>query len=196
MEMSKAIEFLENAYDVLNLKYFNGELPKVVIVSMSNPKEYGHYSLYDAWATEDMAYREISISAETLNRKIENTIATLLHEMTHHYNAMNNIKDCSRNGTYHSKKFKEQAELRGLIIEYDPKIGWSKTTPSPELIEFIQEQGWRDVDLSRAMSGSKMKKPSSTRKYICPICGCSVRATKDVLIACVPCSEIMVLEEK
>jgi len=33
----------------------------------------------------------------------------------------------------------------------------------------------------------QVKKPSSTRKYVCPKCGLSVRATKAVRIACVDC---------
>ena len=37
---------------------------------------------------------------------------------------------------------------------------------------------------------------SSSRKYICPCCGNSVRATKCVHIACMDCREEMVLAEK
>ena len=36
-------------------------------------------------------------------------------------------------------------------------------------------------------------KTSSTRKYICPCCGNSVRATKMVNISCLDCSQLMVL---
>lgn len=35
------------------------------------------------------------------------------------------------------------------------------------------------------------KKPSSTRKYQCPKCGNSIRATKDVNILCMDCNEQM-----
>lgn len=37
------------------------------------------------------------------------------------------------------------------------------------------------------------KRPSSTRKYICPCCHNSVRATKDVHIICADCAEMMQL---
>ena len=97
-----------------------------------------------------------------------------------------------------------QAEKRGLIIGYDKKIGHSPTAPSPELIDFIKEQGWSDIDLSRNSedllsfggSSGRTTKPSSTRKYICPCCHNSVRATKFVNIACLDCDEVMVIEEK
>lgn len=40
------------------------------------------------------------------------------------------------------------------------------------------------------------KKKSSTRKYICTQCKCSVRATKEVNIACLDCNVKMIVEEK
>lgn len=53
--------------------------------------------------------------------------------------------------------------------------------------------------IARGLSGSedqeKVKKRSSTRKYICPQCGLSVRATKVVKIACIDCNNIQMIEE-
>ena len=40
--------------------------------------------------------------------------------------------------------------------------------------------------------GGKPPRTSSTRKYICPCCGMSVRATRTVRIACIDCDEQMV----
>lgn len=131
--------------------------------------------------------------------------------MVHIYHLMNNIQDCSRGGTYHNRKFKEKAESVGLIISKDPRIGWSLTEPSEELIEYIISQGWTDILINRQesiriggvsggssgdSSGNKPpKKPSSTRKYICPCCGNSVRATKEINIICGDCMKQMVKEE-
>ena len=86
------------------------------------------------------------------------------------------------------------------MIEYDKKIGYSITHPSPELIEFIKEQGWQRVDLARqgqlSFSGGNGRTKSNVRKYQCPKCGCSVRATKSVNIACLDCDCPMELVEK
>lgn len=195
MKISEVTAFLEGAYDVLNQEYFEGNLPRVVITIQSSPKAFGHYVPWDVWQEQEVGYREINLGAETLNRPIENTIATLIHEMVHHYCAMAGIKETSRGGTYHNKRFKEQAELRGLIIDYDSKIGYSITTPSKSLIEFIEEQGWMGIDLSRAsLQGKPKGKRGNVRKYLCPSCGCSVRATKEVNIACMDCSELMLLQ--
>ena len=206
MKISEITSFLENAFDILNEKYFDNELPKIVVTVQSSPRGVlGHFTPWNSWKEEDIGYKEINISAENLDRPIENVIATLIHEMVHFYCNINGIKDTSRNGYYHnSKGFKVQAEKRGLIIGYDKKIGHSPTTPSPELIEFIKEQGWSDIDLSRNSEdllsfgggSGRTTKPSSTRKYICPCCHNSVRATKFVNIACLDCDEVMVIEEK
>ena len=44
-------------------------------------------------------------------------------------------------------------------------------------------------------SGSRTKKPSSTRKYICPKCGNSCRATKTINIICGDCMDKMIVAE-
>ena len=204
MKISEITEFLESAFDILNDKYFSGELPKVVITVQSSPRTYGHYTKYNAWSDSEKGFREINLSAENLDRSVFLTISTLTHEMVHHYCDLKGIKDCSRNGTYHNKRFKEQAEQRGLIIEYDSKIGYSITSPSEELIDFVNEMGWGDIDLSRngtdlisgGGSSGRTTKPSSTRKYICPCCGNSCRATKNINIGCLDCSVVMVLAEE
>ena len=200
MKISEATAFLEQAYIVLNNQYFGGQLPPVVITVQSSPKAYGHYTTWDAWHTDTDGYREINLGAETLNQPIENLIAVMVHEMTHHYCAVNGIKDTSRGGTYHNKKFKEVAEGTGAVtIGYDPRIGHSPTTPTPALIAFIEEQGWKGVDLSRNTPEKATRgRNNGVRKYVCPECGCSVRATKVVHIACMSHDSPieMVVEEK
>ena len=199
MQISEATAFLENAYIVLNNQYFGGQLPPVVITVQSSPKAYGHYTTWDAWHTDTDGYREINLGAETLNQPIENLIAVMVHEMTHHYCAVNGIKDTSRGGTYHnSQGFKRVAEGTGAVtIGYDPRIGHSPTTPTPALIAFIEEQGWKGVDLSRNTPERATRgRNNGVRKYVCPDCGCSVRATKAVNIGCLDCGTVMVIEEK
>lgn len=200
MKISEATAFLEQAYIVLNNQYFGGQLPPVVITVQSSPKAYGHYTTWDAWHTDTDGYREINLGAETLNREVSEVLATLIHEICHHYCAVNGIKDTSRGGTYHNKKFKEVAESTGAVtIGYDPRIGHSPTTPTPALIAFVEEQGWKGVDLSRNTPERATRgRTNGVRKMVCPECGCSVRATKEVHIACMSHDSPieMVVEEK
>ena len=199
MKISEITEFLEQAYNALNQHFFSGELPPVIITVQSSPRAYGHYTPWDSWREQEQGYREINLGAESLDRPIQNVVATLLHEMVHHYNDLHQIKDCSRGGTYHNKRFKEQAEAHGLIIDYDSRIGYSVTSPSPALIDFIEVQGWQGVNLARqgtGVTGGKGGRVSSVRKYKCPVCGCSIRATKAVNVGCLDCAVTMELEEK
>lgn len=215
VKYSRLCGYLEKIYRQLNADFFNNELEEPVITVMSTKGAYGHVTCGKVWTTGDTHRYELNIGAGTLYRPIENTIATLLHEMVHIYHLQNNIQDCSRGNTYHNKKFKEKAESVGLIISYDKRIGWSITEPSDDLILYICERGWQELNLSRSdgipfsfgggtggKSGTSgtgtdtdepqpMKKPSSTRKYICPTCSQSVRATKDTLIICGYCTELM-----
>lgn len=196
MTISQATKFLEDAFDALNKEYFESTLTRPIITIQTSPKAYGHFTSSEVWkdGQRKKSFHEINISAEALDRPIANTIATLIHEMVHYWCNENSIQDTSRGGTYHNRRFKEEAERRGLIIDYDPKIGWSITQPSKALRSFCTAQHWRNK-LTIARTGTfggkdpAPKKPSSTRKYVCPCCGLSVRATRDVDIICADCNE-------
>ena len=96
-------EVLEYGFEVLNRVYFDGELPPIVITIMSSPRTNGHYTVNEVWRSEEEYLHEINISAEHLNRPIENIMATLCHEMVHYYCALHGIQDTSQGGRYHNK---------------------------------------------------------------------------------------------
>lgn len=205
--------YLNKIFDLLNHEYFENALSRPTITIQSTPRAYGHFSLRDdTWVSKIGGTHEINIGAGTLARPIEEVVATLLHEMVHYYNYENGIQDCSRGNTYHNKRFKQEAERRGLIITHSDKYGWSHTEPSEELLDFVIENRLTDILLNRneftgfqiggtgthsggtALGGTQGRTPrtSSTRKYLCPCCGMSVRATRTVRIACIDCQEQMV----
>lgn len=209
---SRISGYLEKMYRELNNDFFGGELEEVFITIQPTPMAYGHVTCSKVWKTGDTHKYELNIGASTMDRPIEHVVATLLHEMVHIYHLQHGIQDCSRGNTYHNKKFKEKAESVGLIISHDKTYGWTITEPSDDLILYICEKGWIDImsgrndglrivppssgDSGRIIPPSgtpKTKKPSSTRKYACPCCGISVRATKEVRIVCADCSELMIL---
>lgn len=207
---NRAAAYLNMIFDLLNARYFEGALSRPIITIQSTPKAYGHYTLYDAWSVDgDKGMREINIGAGTLSRPIENVVATLLHEMVHYHNDQSGVKDCSRGNTYHNRKFKDAAEACDLLVEHHDTYGWSITAPSDALVEFCLENDLREIRLCRndivipRVSGTGThaetftfgggNKKSSTRKYVCPCCGMSVRATKAVNIACLDCNEQLVV---
>lgn len=209
---NRAAGYLNKIFDLLNAKYFENALSRPIITIQSTPKAYGHYTLYDAWSIDgEKGMREINIGAGTLSRPIENIVSTLLHEMIHYWNDQNGIKDCSRGGTYHNKKFKELAEACELNVQCHPTYGWSLTSPSEKTLEFCLEHNLTEIRITRndlsiliptgtgngsgalTPTGNGARKKSSTRKYACPCCGLSVRATRNVNIACIDCSEQLVI---
>lgn len=214
---SRVTGYLERLYRDLNVDFFGGELEECVITVQSTKGAYGHVTCGKVWTvqkgSDEINRYELNIGAGTLSRPIEDVVATMLHEMVHIYNLMHAIQDTSRGNTYHNKRFREKAESVGLVIGYDPRIGWSITSPSEALLEYIIDKSWSDILINRNeggisfggsaggrsgsgnFGGGKIKKPSSTRKYKCPCCGNSVRATKSVNIICGDCLENMVLQD-
>jgi hypothetical protein len=199
--------YLDKIFNLLNQNYFSGELPKAVITVQSTPKAYGHFTCYDAWHCADKGFKEINIGAGTLDRPIENVTATLLHEMIHEYCFIHQIKDTSRGGSYHNKRFKAEAEQRGLQIDYDSRIGWSITSPTEDLLNFCIENGLTDIliarndligfnpAITRGKGTASTTRRSSYRKHICPGCLSTARTTKDMKLICGECNEVMIMTD-
>lgn len=201
--------YLNKIFDLLNAEYFESTLSRPTITIQSTPRAYGHFTLNDdTWVSSIGGSHEINIGAGTLSRPIEEICATLLHEMVHYFNYNNQVQDCSRGNTYHNRRFKEAAEQRGLMVEHSKKYGWSHTSPTDALLEFVLANDLTDILLNRNEQGyfrvgggtgthnggaeiGKPPRTSSTRKYACPCCGMSVRATRTVRIKCIDCDEQM-----
>ena len=83
---------LEKAYLVID-EYFENELEMPTITIQSTVGAYGHVSVNKVWHNDTVATHELNLSADYLNRPIENIVATLIHEGCHLYALQNNIKD-------------------------------------------------------------------------------------------------------
>ncbi len=202
---------LEKLFRMMNEDFFDGQLEMPIITIQSTPRAYGHYSVSPIWTVngEEMKH-EINIGAGTLDRDIEYTIATLLHEMCHMYNdTVLNVQDCSRGGTYHNKQFKIAAENVGLIVTKSDKYGWAHTAPSDMLIEWILNNDIQEIKINRNepsgiritggnntgnSSGQTIGRSSNSHsiKYVCPCCGQIARTTKIANLICGNCLEPMV----
>lgn len=206
---NRAAGYLNKLFDLMNQVFFESALSRPTITIQSTPKAYGHFTLReDTWISKKGASHEINIGAGTLSRPIEEICATLLHEMVHYHNYLLGIQDCSRGGTYHNRRFRDSAMDHGLIVEHHEKYGWTITSPSDRLLQFCLDNDLGDILINRnEYSGYRVTgtgthatasppptaRTSSTRKYLCPCCGNSVRATKVVNIGCLDCSQLMVL---
>ena len=178
MNLSLAHVELDRLFDIFNKKYFESKLEKPMIIIQSTGKKpiYGYCTMQKMWSNEDNSsgLYEMGISAEHLTRSVEDICGTLIHEMVHLYNKINDVKDVAPNYVYHNKRFKIEAEKRGLIITKAPQIGWSVTTLQDETKEFISTL---NVD-QKVFSYYRVyyPKPKTINKYpqykyVCPKCG-------------------------
>lgn len=196
--------YLVKVFKAVNEHFFNDELETPTITIQSSVGAYGHVTTSKVWNSNGTPTYELNIGAETLARPIEEVVATMIHECVHIYCMQNNIKDTSNNGVYHNKRFKAIAEEMGhLQIERHEKYGWTISRPTETTIDFCIQYGLEDILINRATpytfrgigtpkagDGNEtptIPKPSSTRKYQCPCCGNSFRATKEIRVLCMDC---------
>lgn len=194
ISLTPTLENIESLFSNFNEHFYNNKLHHALLtISPDSTKgSYGWCTTYEAWKfkNSENGYFEINICAEYLNRPFEEVCATLLHEMAHLYNLQNDIKDTSRGGTYHNKKFKDTAEKHGLVIEHNPKYGWTLTTLNEHAREYVNSLSNTVLTLYREVpeKAETVKSRQSTQKYVCPECGCIIRATKIVNILCADCN--------
>lgn len=202
--LSEVVKSLEELFQACNKRFYNGELeaPIITVSPDTTSGAYGWCTGWKAWKDSndpDNGYYEINICAEHLNRPFSETVVTMLHEMVHLYNLYAGVKDTSRGGTYHNKLFKAEAEKRGLRIEKDSKYGWTTSFLNDEGQAFADSLKNKTLGVHRDKISAFMKKGSgkgsSSRKYVCPGCGCIIRATKEVFVVCGDCDETFELEE-
>ena len=221
---SKAAEFLSELFDMLNDEFFDGVLAKPVISIDSSIDTYASFCLRpDAWqSTEHGDQYALNVSSEYLHLGIQELCCSLIHEMVHEYNwcyinpaiGKDVVKDCSRGNMYHNRKFKEEAERRGLIIDRDQLYGWTITSAGPRLLDWLQTVELADIQLHRTIpqfavmggggtvsGGSKGKSTAGSerkpryKEYICPCCKVKVRsnATQILKLRCEDCEELFEL---
>ena len=196
------INELYRVFDLLNEKLFNNQLEIPVLLIQSKRRNIlGTCSVNRIWTNKNSEKAkknyEITISAENLDRTIEEIVATLLHEMIHLHCSLNDIKDTSNNHVYHNKKFKKEAEDHGLIITYAQTIGWSVTTLKDETKKLIATfkineklfEYYRNVPQLTKVAKEKKKR----NKYKCP-CYICITSVKELNIICGDCKQPFVKE--
>jgi len=201
---------LEKLFRIINDDWFDGQLDTPIITIQSTPRAYGHYSVAPIWSVKgEKMKHEINLGAGTLDRPIEYTVATLIHEMCHFYDdTVLNVQDTSNRGVYHNKLFKQTAEDHGLIVTRSEKYGWSHTEPNDALIEWILQNNIAEIQLNRnegygiritggnAANGGAVPTgatKSNSIRYHCPKCRAIARTTRPLNLMCADCMELMIV---
>ena len=203
-----ALEELYRIFGILNRDKFNGELTEPVItIQKTKGRTLGHFTLSKVWKdknneeSEENAYYEINVDPRWFNSRTPADVAeTLLHEMCHYYNKVNDIKDCS--GNVHNKKFKSSAEEVGLIVEKGKGVGYGYTSMSEALRAYVSDvvqpsnvafEYFRSTPMKLSEGNSGRKK--TMFKYTCPDCGAEVKGKRDMTIKCGICDVVMKMED-
>ena len=202
-----ALEELYRIFAILNKDKFDGKLPEPVItIQKTRMNAYGWFTPDRTWRdknneeSDETSYNEINIDPRWFNVRTPSDIAeTLLHEMCHYYNKVNDIKDCS--GNVHNKKFKKSAENVGLVVEKGKSVGWGYTSMSDALKTYMEEivkpnenafEYFRSAPIKASAGGTRKK---TLFKYTCPECGQEVKGKRDVTIKCGLCDVVMDMED-
>lgn len=194
------IGYLSRLYDFLNGSLFDNELIKPVITVQYDKKNrcYGWWSVARVWKENevDKGANELNLTAQTLNRPISDIAETLLHEMCHQYADVHDIKDTSRSGYYHNKKFKKIASEHGLLVEFDKSIGWSITSLKEDIAKMIEEYATINNPSIIYRIGYEEKEKVARRhfrmnKYFCNKCGVEIKTKESVNIMCMDCNIVM-----
>jgi hypothetical protein len=117
------------------IRHRHPEVPAAVLVVASgstarNQLVLGHFA-HGRWQHGDRRLPEVLVSGEGLHRPAPEVFTTLLHEATHGLADTRGIKDTSRQGRWHNKRFAALADELGLTATCDPALGWSPCTLRP-----------------------------------------------------------------
>ena len=104
--------------------------PVVVIIGSGSPSrsgqvmKWGHFASM-RWQHGQDLVPEVLISGEGLARTPEEILTTLLHEAAHAVADVRDVKDTSRQGRWHNRRFAALAEELGLTVDKDERFGWT-----------------------------------------------------------------------
>lgn len=160
---------------------------------------YGWFA-ENAWRYGDRRVHELFLNADRrtphpLVSPAEDVLVTLLHEACHVWAQANDIKDTSRDGRYHNRRFAEIALAIGLGVEEDTSIGhrtpglsaWARTDYADLLGDLERglvlareplDTGWDsisppdDEDQADDANPAPSDPATAAKKYIFATCQC------------------------
>ncbi len=112
------------------------DLPRAVIVVASGTEattvpRWGHWG-ESRWHVENgERVGEVLLAGERLKGGAPAVLETLLHEAAHALAFSRQIKDTSRGGRYHNRRYRDLAMSLGLVVEQDRTYGWCQTSLGP-----------------------------------------------------------------
>jgi hypothetical protein len=140
---SAVVASLEQAWTAIRIHH--PDVPQVVVILGAGSEvrrglfKWGHFAAA-RWQVADTNRPEVLVSGEGLKRGGRAVLATLLHEAAHGLANTRGVKDTSRQGRWHNRRFAALAGELGLQVEVDPKTGWSQTSLTDQLADRYADQ--------------------------------------------------------
>ena len=196
-----SIAEIKRIFTVFNEQLFNNELPEPIFTIQGSGKKSGRlgwFSLDEVWKSNGIGCHEINLTAEYLDRPVESIAETVLHEMIHLFNKVNDIVDVK--GIHHNKKYRKSAEDHGLSVEYETSVGWAFTSLNDVGLKIVKEMNVSEDAFKFARKGEgeekEKKERKHTNKFVCPSCGLAVRHKDMISLHCNDCDCDLELEQK
>ena len=122
--------------------------------------------------------KQITLSSHTLT---DTPYETLAHELAHYVSNIRGVQDCSKNGRYHNKKFKVQAEALLLKVENCGSYGFAFTSETEAFKDMVKEfePNNEAFKIFQNVGEPKEKPKSRMLLFVCG-CGCKIRTAKNV----------------
>jgi hypothetical protein len=133
---SAVVAALERAWTAIGA--YHPDVPQVVVVLGAGSEsrrglfKWGHFAAA-RWQVTDTNRPEVLVSGEGLKRGARAVLATLLHEAAHGLANTRGVKDTSRQGRWHNRRFAALAGELGLRVVKDSGTGWSQTSLTDQL---------------------------------------------------------------
>lgn len=173
---SQVILALETCWSGLQSRH--SEIPEAVIIIGGQQGRrsfllYGHYAP-KRWQRESERLPEILITGEGMKRGAEAVMSTLVHEAGHAVAGVRGVRDTSRGGRYHNRRFRAIGEELGLEVAFDQSIGWSPSTLSEaSRVNYAAELELlrKELRIYRPIRLGTVPPPPPRKKLVCE-CGC------------------------
>lgn len=200
---SGLVAVLEGVWEQIRVRC--GEVPEVVVVAAGSEGKHlklGHFAA-SRWQLDGGQRAEVLVGGEGLARGAVGVLGTLLHEAAHGLAQTRGIKDTSRGGRYHNRRYRGLAEELGLEVTETPPIGWSGTiVPEATAAEYANALMTLDeaLVLWRVAERHAGRGARSRNLPVC-LCGCPRRirvaaATLDLApIVCTACDQPFAIED-
>jgi len=199
-QLSEIIEALERAWQTI--QYVHPDTRDAVLCVYQHHKgdRRGHYAS-NSWTErregdQEARLDEVYISSHILAEGARSVLETLLHEAVHSIADTKQIKDTSRQGRWHNKRFEALAKTVGLTVVSDKSIGCR----TPDITsETAEEYADLLADLEPVLRlyqpvASRVSKPRAKPvKLVCSGCGAKLSVSQKVYeaasLVCNECSE-------